>query len=171
MKKGTIMSKMESYLFFEDFPPMEKGFYFFVEEAIMKKPLILSEELQKMQEVQDGEIFTLKIDNLGKLKVQKTTDGISKIILKEIANYKIDEDYDGPKENLFYHCHNGFEISIVISGEGYYFAEGKAIKVREGSIILFNSLVPHAWIANEDNPPVQKTFTFYHRLFLESELV
>lgn len=164
------MSEMKSYLFFEDFPPMEKGFYFFVEKATMKKPLILSQELQKIQEVQEGEIFTLKIGDSRKLEVQKTNDSTSKIILKEITNYKVYENYDGPEENLFYHCHNGFEISMVVSGEGYYFAGGRAIKVKEGSIILFNSLIPHAWIANADNPPIQKTFTFYHRLFLESEL-
>ena len=87
-KKESIMSEMKSYLFFEDFPPMEKGFYFFVEKATMKKPLILSQELQKIQEVQEGEIFTLKIGDSRKLEVQKTNDSTSKIILKEIQTIK-----------------------------------------------------------------------------------
>lgn len=164
------MTEMKPYLFFEDFPPMDKGFYFFVEQAVMKKPLILSQDLQEIQKVQEGEIFTLKIAREGKLKLQKKSDSISKIILKEIMKYKEYEAYHGEERNLFYHCHNGFEISMVMSGEGYYFAEGRAIRVEAGSIIILNSLVPHAWIADEKNPPVQKTFTFYHRLFLESEL-
>lgn len=164
------MNEMKPYLFFEDFPPMERGFYFFVEQAVMKKPLILSQALEEIEKVQNGEVFTLKLMGPDQLELQKTSDSVSKIISKEIMKYKVYPEYKGQEESLFYHCHNGFEISMILSGEGYYFAEGRAIKVQAGSIIIFNSLVPHAWIANEENPPVQKTFTFYHRLFLESEL-
>lgn len=88
------MKEMKPYLFFEDFPPMEKGFYFFVEEALMKKPLILFQDLQDIQKVQEGEIFTLNLDSVGKLNLQKNNDSISKMILKDIIRYKVYENYE-----------------------------------------------------------------------------
>ncbi|MEF9958804.1 MAG: AraC family transcriptional regulator [Niameybacter sp.] len=158
------MNEITSYLFFEDFQPMEKGFYFFAETAMMKMPLI------ETRKIEEGRIFTIKLAERGKLEITQNQDSASKMMLKEIMKYKIYQDCDREIDRLFYHSHNGFEISMILSGEGWYFAEGRAIKVQAGSVIVFNSLVPHAWKANSDNPPIQKTFTFYHRLFLESEL-
>ncbi|MDA3730847.1 AraC family transcriptional regulator [Niameybacter massiliensis] len=158
------MNEIKSNLFIEDFPPMEKGFYFFAEEATMKQPLISA------QKIEEGEIYTIKIVGPGQLEFKETQDSALKVMLNEIMKYSKYEGYDGEIDKLYFHAHNGFEISMVLSGEGYYFAEGRAIKVEAGSVIVFNSLMPHAWLANPDNPPVQKTFTFYHRLFLESEL-
>lgn len=155
---------MRQYLFFTDFPLMEKGFYFYAERAEMKEALIA------YQEISEGDIYSIKLNNKDKAEIKKYSKSSAQLILKDIKKNQIYKGYEGKEEKLFFHYHNLLEISIVVSGEGYYFAEGRAIKVQAGSIVVFNSLVPHAWIANKENKPILRTFIFYQNLFLENEL-
>lgn len=157
------MDKMKNYVFFIDLPLMEDKFYFYAEEAIMKKPLVAYQEIDedKVLHVTKKQQDVL-IKNYNKHSAQ--------FILNDLKRYENYEAYEGKEDRLFYHYHNLFEVSIVTSGEGYYFVEGKAIKVSKGSIVAFNGLVPHAWIADEDNPPRQMSFNFYPTLLLGEEL-
>ncbi|MEG2090017.1 hypothetical protein, partial [Niameybacter sp.] len=72
------MNEITSYLFFEDFQPMEKGFYFFAETAMMKMPLI------ETGKIEEGRIFTIKLAERGKLEITQNQDSASKMMLKEI---------------------------------------------------------------------------------------
>lgn len=153
---------MKNYIFFEELPMMKGGFYFFSEEAMMKKPEIAHHELG------EGRIFKVKGGPDGAI-IQPHENISAQIMLSTVQEYENCEGYEGEEDRLFYHYHNAVEVSIVLSGEGYYIVEGKAIKVQKGSVILFNSLVPHAWLASSENPALQRTFTFFPTLLFGDE--
>ncbi len=155
---------MKQYLFFIDLPLLEKAFYFLAEETLMKKPLIAYEQIG------EEDILEVRHNAQGEIEFKKSNKSSAQLILNEIRKYDIYPGYGGDEEKLFYHYHNLFEISIVLSGRGYYFAEGRCIKVQAGSIVAFNGLVPHAWIADKEDPPRLRTFKFYQNLFLENEI-
>lgn len=157
------MVRAKNYVFFVDLPIMQDRFYFHGEQAKMKKPPIVDQNLD------ENKILYVCTQNQ-KLHIKDYNSQSAKLILENIKKYEYYEGYDGEEDRFFYHYHNLLEISIVLSGEGYYFVEGKAIKVKKGSIIIFNPLVPHAWLADKDNPPIQRTFTFYPTLLLGDEI-
>lgn len=157
------MVKAKNYVFFVDFPIMQDKFYFYAEQVKMKKPPVADQDLD------ENKIVYVYSDN-ERLRIKDYNNQSAKLILENIKKYDYYEGYDGEEDHFFYHYHNLLEISVVLSGEGYYFVDGKAIRVKKGSIIIFNPLVPHAWLADEDNPPIQKTFTFYPTLFLGDEI-
>ncbi|MGL4737125.1 MAG: AraC family transcriptional regulator [Cellulosilyticaceae bacterium] len=154
---------MRNYIYFEELQMMKDRFYFFAEEAVMKKPEIAYHELG------EGEVFKVKAGPDGAI-VLPYANASAHIMIEALRDYEDYDGYDGMEERLFYHYHNAVEVSIVVEGEGYYFVEGTAIKVQKGSIILFNSLVPHAWIASEEHPAIQRTFTFFPTLLFDQEI-
>ncbi|MBS5801377.1 MAG: AraC family ligand binding domain-containing protein, partial [Clostridiales bacterium] len=155
---------MKQYLFFIDLPLLEKAFYFLAEETLMKKPLIAYEQIG------EDDILEARHNAQGEIEFKKSNKSSAQLILNEIRKYDTYPGYYDNEEKLFYHYHNLFEISIVLSGGGYYFAEGRCIKVKAGSIVAFNGLVPHAWSADKEDPPRLRTFKFYQNLFLENEI-
>lgn len=157
------MVRAKNYVFFVDLPIMQDRFYFHGEQVEMKKPPIAGQNLD------ENKILYVCKQNQ-KLHIKDYNNQSAKLILENIKKYEYYEGYEGEEDKFFYHYHNLLEISVVLSGEGYYFVEGKAISVKKGSIIIFNPLVPHAWLANKDNPPIQKTFTFYPTLLIGDEI-
>nr|WP_307992221.1 AraC family transcriptional regulator [uncultured Niameybacter sp.] len=157
------MVRAKNYVFFVDLPIMQNRFYFHAEEVEMKKPLIAGQNLD------ENKILYVNMQN-PKVYIKDYNNQSAQFILENIKKYEYYEGYDGEEDHFFYHYHNLLEISIVLSGEGYYFVDGKAIRVQKGSVIIFNPLVPHAWLADKDNPPIQKTFIFYPTLLIGDEI-
>lgn len=48
-------------------------------------------------------------------------------------------------EPEFFHWHSYFEITLVLSGRGRYFVNGREYDMEEGDIIIFNNVEPHGW--------------------------
>lgn len=155
---------MKPYLFFVELPLLEKSFYFSAEETVMKKPLIAKEHLG------EDDILEARYNQAGEVEFKKSCKTSAQLILNEIRKQPVVQQENEKVEKLFYHYHNLFEISMVTSGKGYYFAEGRCIEVKAGSIIIFNRLIPHAWQADTQDPPHLKTFKFYQNLFLGEAL-
>lgn len=156
---------MNNYVFFVDFPVMKNNFFFVVEDTVMKPAPVDIKSLKK------DEVVCL-FRSGDHIKVKENSYPPYRFVLDEVKQYEnlTYENCDCEIENLFYHCHNLFEVTVILSGRGYYFVNGKAIEVKAGSIIVFNKLVPHAWIAVEGDAPKQRTFSFYPSLMLEKEL-
>lgn len=155
---------MEKKIFFESFPSMKGKFYFYAEHNTMRSPML------EYHKIINNELIKAKKTDKNSNSLYGFHSATSRQMLEEIQKYEVFQGYDGEEEELFFHYHIFAELSIILSGEGYYFVDGKAIKVQKGSIIFFNKLVPHAWCASEGNPPKQITFSFYSDLLFSEEL-
>lgn len=144
---------------------MENNFFLIAEDTIMKPPPL---EVDKLRPDDIPYIYR----NGDKVKLKSNSYPALQFILKDVRQYDnlAYENCDLNTDQLFFHCHNLFEVTVILSGRGFYFVNGKAIEVKAGSIIIFNKLVPHAWIAEEGNAPVQRSFSFYPSLMLGKEL-
>lgn len=156
---------MNNYVFYVDLPMMENNYLFRVEDTVMKAPPVQVEHM-RMDRV--SHIF----HSGNQVKLKKYDNHSLQFIVEELKQYQgiSYENCDLPIENLFFHCHNLYEVTVVLSGRGYYFVNGKAIEVSCGDVVVFNRLVPHAWVAAPGHAPQQWTFHFYPDLLLEQEL-
>lgn len=156
---------MKSYLFYVDLPVMEDNFYFQAEKTPMKEPPIADKELQENEVV-----YVRKTSDV--INIKGYSNSSTKIALDEVKKYQYEDclKCKEPIDKLFFHYHNLFEVSIVLSGKGYYFVNGEVLEIKEGSVVLFNKLVPHAWLCSKEDIPIQKTFNFYPTILLAKEL-
>lgn len=156
---------MKNYIFYVNLPLMEDNFYFRAEDTIMREPPIANKELEEGKVVCVNRITD-------ELNIKQYNNSSTKLVLDELKQFE-NEKYTNCKQKidkLFFHYHNLFEVSIIMEGNGYYFVNGKALEVKKGSVVVFNKLVPHAWIEGEDGAPIQRTFSFYPTLLLSKEL-
>ncbi|MEG0566579.1 MAG: cupin domain-containing protein, partial [Hungatella sp.] len=156
---------MNYYAFYVDLPMMEDNFLFRVEDTVMKAPPMQTEMMQSN--------CVNRIYRSGsQIKIKKYDDHSLRFVLEELRQFKnaAYENCDLDIENLFFHCHNLYEVTVILSGRGYYFVNGQALEVSKGDVVVFNRLVPHAWLAVPGQAPQQWTFHFYPDLLLERQL-
>ena len=63
-------------------------------------------------------------------------------------------------ETMIFHIHKFMEISLVTNDEFIFIVNRKLVKVSKGDIVIFNKMVPHAWIMEKKGEPSTKTFSF-----------
>lgn len=156
---------MNQYIFYVDLPMMENNFLFRVEDTVMKAPPVPA---GKMRIDCVSQIYR----SGSQIKIKKYGNHSLQFVAEELKQYK-DAPYENCDlniENLFFHCHNLYEVTVILSGRGYYFVNGQALEVSKGDVIAFNRLVPHAWVAVPGEAPEQWTFHFYPTLLLDQEL-
>ena len=69
------------------------------------------------------------------------------LVLDKAFPFQINEVLLRAEDNSddIFHWHNYYEVTLVLEGEGCYYANGQAFEVERGDIMIFNCAEIHGW--------------------------
>lgn len=137
-----------------------KDNYFYAKAVALKNNLVVKDNFcTELFFDEDGNIIKQSVS-----KLNKENDNYPVIVIGKDASV---ESKPWPTDRLG-HWHHQIEISLAISGEGSYFIGNNEFKMKKGDIIIFNTMSPHMWCADESNPLHVKNFYISPKLFFSS---
>ena len=147
---------MKSYLFYEDYPEINANIPIQVFNGAVG---VLPFDSSKFVKDKTPEILPDENNHIVPTSINKNNI------------YEIDGDMLIPKsllgekkkhlpDTLIFHIHKFMEISLVTNDEFIFIVNRKLVKVSKGDIVIFNKMVPHAWLMEKNGEPSTKTFSF-----------